>query len=155
MTDNQIKGMKLAGMTAVISGFSVFLNGLVVKGIDPLVHTTVKNTIVGVLILMVLLVTGEGGQMRRLKGKERMKLVLIALVGGSISFALFFMGLKEIGGVQGAMIHKTLIFWVALAAVPLLGEKISGKMTSEFRFQPSFSRSLCYGFDFWEQTTKN
>ena len=129
MTDRQVNGLMLAGMTALISGVAVFANSLVVRGIDPLVHTTVKNTMVGVMILMLLVVTGQGRQMRQLRAKERGKLLLIGLVGGSIAFALFFTGLKQIGAVPGAMIHKTLIFWVALAAVPLLGEKVSFKMT--------------------------
>jgi drug/metabolite transporter (DMT)-like permease len=52
----------------------------------------------------------------------------VGVIGGSIPFALFFTGLKEIGGLQGALIHKTLVLWVALLAAPLLKEKISGKI---------------------------
>jgi drug/metabolite transporter (DMT)-like permease len=129
MTNNQFQGLKWATLTMVISGFSVFFNSLVVKGIDPLVHTTVKNSMVGMMILFLLVITGEGKKMRQLKGKDRLKLMLIGIVGGSVAFYLFFAGLKMIGGVQGSMIHKTLIFWVAIAAVPLLGEKMSMKMT--------------------------
>jgi drug/metabolite transporter (DMT)-like permease len=129
MNDIQAKGLGLALVTALISGVSVFANGLVVTGIDPLVHTTVKNSIVGLMILVVLIITGEGRMMWQLRGKDRLKLFTIGFIGGSIPFVLFFTGLAQIGGVHGALIHKTLIFWVALMAIPLLGERMNAKMS--------------------------
>jgi drug/metabolite transporter (DMT)-like permease len=128
MTAQQEKGLLLAMGTAVISGVAVFANGLVVKGIDPLVHTTVKNVMVGIIVVGLLLGTGRWRETRRLSRKQGLRLGLIALVGGSISFALFFAGLKIIGAASGALIHKTLVIWVALLAVPLLKEKVSLKM---------------------------
>ena len=128
MTNRHARGLMWAVVTALISGVAVFANGLVVKGIDPLVHTTVKNAMVGLMIVGVLIATAEWKRLRGLDRKQWLKLMAIAVVGGSVSFALFFTGLKMIGGAQGAMIHKTLIVWVALLAVPLLGEKVSAKM---------------------------
>jgi drug/metabolite transporter (DMT)-like permease len=127
MTDRQIKGLKWAMATALISGVAVFANSLVVKEIDPLVHTTVKNGLVGLMILILMLVTSQWKSFQGLSRNSWVKLMTIAVVGGSVSFALFFTGLKMIGGPQGAMIHKTLVVWVVLLAVPLLGEKMSWK----------------------------
>ena len=128
MTNNQVKGLLWASLTTLISGVAVFANSLVVKGIDPMVYTTVKNGFVGIIMVLILVYGGEWKTVRKLKKQQVVKLLLIALVGGSLSFALFFTGLKMIGGAQGAIIHKTLIFWIALMAVPLLKEKISLKM---------------------------
>jgi drug/metabolite transporter (DMT)-like permease len=50
---------------------------------------------------------------------------VVGLVGGAIPFVLFFEGLARASSGQAAFIHKTLVVWVALLAVPLLGEKLS------------------------------
>jgi drug/metabolite transporter (DMT)-like permease len=128
MTAQQSQGIKLAMLTALISGFSVFANSLAVKGIDPIVHTTVKNGFAGALVVMVLLASGGLKDIKSLTRKQVGLLLGIALIGGSLAFGLFFTGLKMIGAAQGALIHKTLIFWVVLMAVPLLKEKVSIKM---------------------------
>jgi len=54
-------------------------------------------------------------------------LLAIGVIGGSLPFYLFFQGLTLTNAVTGALIHKTLIFWVALWALPFLKEKISLK----------------------------
>jgi drug/metabolite transporter (DMT)-like permease len=128
MTTQQVQGVKLALMTATISGFSVFFNSLAVKGIDPIVHTTIKNGFAGLLVVMVLASSGQWKQIKHLSRKQAGWLLIIALIGGSLAFGLFFTGLKMIGAAQGALIHKTLILWVAMMAVPLLKEKLSWKM---------------------------
>jgi drug/metabolite transporter (DMT)-like permease len=48
----------------------------------------------------------------------------VALIGGSIPFVLFFSGLALATAPTAAFIHKTLFVWVALLAVPLLGERL-------------------------------
>jgi drug/metabolite transporter (DMT)-like permease len=52
-------------------------------------------------------------------------LLLIGVIGGSLPFYLFFKGLSITPAVSGAIIHKTLIFWVALWAIPFLHEKLT------------------------------
>ena len=110
---------------AVISGVAVFVNGLVVKGIDPLVHTTIKNAMVGLMILGVVMLTRNRQAVGKLGRKQWLKLVGIAVIGGSLAFALFFTGLKQIGATEGQILNKTMVIWVALMAAPLLGEKLS------------------------------
>jgi drug/metabolite transporter (DMT)-like permease len=48
----------------------------------------------------------------------------LACVGGSVPFVLFFEGLSRATATQAAFIHKTLVIWVALLAVPILSERI-------------------------------
>ena len=118
-------GVALATMTALISGVSVFANGLIVKEFpDPVVLTGARNAVVGAVLLTVLLATGGGREIRALSGRTAGALGLIAIVGGSVPFILFFTGLAEATGPGAAIVHKTLFVWVALLAVPFLGESL-------------------------------
>lgn len=128
MDGKQVKGIMWAVTAAVISGISVFANSLLVKGIDPLVYSTIKNGWVGLVLVIVLVSSYKLQVMGSLIKKHWLALGLIAIIGGSVSFWMFFAGIKIIGGGEGALIHKTLIFWVALMAGPVLKERLNGKM---------------------------
>ena len=124
------KGFKLALATAVFSGVAVFLNSLVVKAVgDALVFTTVKNLGVALIIGVVLGARSLNRQIdwKGIGKKDWIRLLMIGVIGGSLPFYLFFKGLMLTNPATGALIHKTLIFWVALWAVPALKEKISLK----------------------------
>lgn len=56
--------------------------------------------------------------------RNRAGLLAIALIGGSVPFVLFFSGLAIATAPTAAFIHKTLFIWVALMAVPFLGERL-------------------------------
>ncbi len=119
------KGFKLALITAGFSGVGVFLNSLTVKAVgDALVFTTIKN--LGVALILVGILLRSRIDWAEVKSQWR-RLVLIGIIGGSLPFYLFFQGLSLTNPATGALIHKTLIFWVALWAIPVLKEKISAK----------------------------
>ncbi len=126
-----IKGFKLALITAGFSGVAVFLNSLTVKAVgDALMFTTIKN--LGVAIILGIILLRQSAKGRREIDWQQVKanwgkLLLIGIIGGSLPFYLFFKGLMIMNPVTGALIHKTLIFWVALLALPMLKEKISLK----------------------------
>ena len=118
-------GIALATATALISGVSVFVNGLIVKEFaDPVVLTGARNALVGAALVAILLGTGGWAEFRGLSGRAAGALLAIAAVGGSIPFILFFTGLAEASGPGAAFIHKTLFIWVAVLAVPFLGETL-------------------------------
>ena len=118
-------GIALATMTALISGVSVFANGLIVKEFaDPVVLTGARNALVGAVLLAVLLASGGAREIRALDGRRAGTLLAIAVIGGSIPFILFFTGLAQASGPGAAFIHKTLFVWVAMLAVPFLGETL-------------------------------
>lgn len=121
-------GIKWAVVAALISGVAVFANALVVKGIDPIVHTTVKNTMVGLMVVGVMMMSRERKAILTLTKKQWLKLIGIAVIGGSVSFALFFTGLKQIGASEGQIVNKTLVIWVMLLSIPLLKEKVTKPM---------------------------
>jgi drug/metabolite transporter (DMT)-like permease len=126
MSSTLKKGIYFAFLTAFISGISNFVNKIAVDAIKPpLVFTAEKNALVGLLILGILTITWKWKKFRNLTGKQILYLVLIGIIGGSLPFYLFFTGLSQIPAINGAIINKTLVIWVAILAVPFLKEKIS------------------------------
>lgn len=125
-------GVMLAFATAIVSGVSVYVNGRAVKHFgDATVYTTAKNAVAGVLLLTLALVafappTHERSARRTRPDTQRQWLALlaVAVVGGSVPFVLFFEGLARAEATQAAFIHKTLVVWVAILAVPLLRERV-------------------------------
>ncbi|MGD9933218.1 MAG: DMT family transporter [Dehalococcoidia bacterium] len=118
-------GISLALTAALISGVSIFLNGHAVRHFDDsAVFTAAKNSLVGVVIVAALLRPATMQEARALPRATLLKLGTIAVVGGSIPFILFFEGLSQATAANAAFIQKTLFIWVALLAVPLLGERL-------------------------------
>ena len=125
-------GVGLAFATALVSGVAVYVNGHAVKHFDDAtVYTTAKNAVAGgLLLLLALVVTTPGGSRpgsARRKPATRgqwLALLGVAVVGGSVPVVLFFEGLARAEATQAAFIHKTLVVWVALLAVPLLRERL-------------------------------
>ena len=122
----------MAAATALISGVSVFVNGYGVRAwteiSDPTTYTTLKNTGAALILLAVMVigtrVRGAGDFEGSRFGKNRVGLILIAVVGGSIPFVLFFEGLARATSGDAAFIHKTLVVWVAILAVTILRERV-------------------------------
>ena len=118
-------GVLLAVATALISGVSIFVNALAVKQLpDPAVYTTLKNLVAGIVLVALAAATIRPTQVRALPAASWGKLALIGLIGGSVPFLLFFGGLAQASAPSAAFIHKTLFIWVALLAVPFLGERL-------------------------------
>lgn len=121
-------GIALALVTAVVSGVSIYVNGHAVRHFgDAAVYTTAKNAVAGLLLLAGL---GVGRSARRRGGLRPPagaatwpKLLVVAVIGGSVPFVLFFEGLARAEATQASFIQKTLVVWVALLAVPLLRER--------------------------------
>lgn len=127
MSSNKIiTGIYLAIGTALISGFSNFINKLAVASIKPpLVFTAEKNALVGLLIVGILITTYKWKKLYSLSKKEITYLLLIGVIGGSIPFYLFFTGLSQIPAINAVIINKTMFIWVAILAIPFLKERIS------------------------------
>jgi drug/metabolite transporter (DMT)-like permease len=123
-------GLALAFSTALLSGVAVFANGYGVTafGSGGGVYTTAKN-LVAAIVLLVLAAgatvsrSDEGFTPPRTR-TQWVGLVLIAVIGGSVPFLLFFEGLARASSLQAAFLHKTLLIWVALLAWALLRERI-------------------------------
>ena len=126
-----MRGLLLALGAALISGLAVFVNSYGVKEFaDATVYTTAKNCVAAlVLIAMCLLLVRRRDPAAVAVPHKRshlLALAAIAIVGGSVPFVLFFEGLAHAtsGPVQAQFINKTLVIWVALFAVSVLGERL-------------------------------
>ena len=128
MINESRKGVYLAALAALVSGVSIFINKFAVDSIKPpLLFISVKNVGVGLLVLAIIIVAGKWRGVRNLKRLDYVYLLLIAVIGGSLPFYLFFTGLSHIPAINGAIIQKTLVLWVAVLALPFLKEKLSKK----------------------------
>src|SRR3989338_9195443 len=94
-----IKGVFLALLTAIISGVAIFYSKISVAKIDPLVLTTSRNLFVGILFILLFSLKHKWGEVKKLSRRELAILSLICLIGGWLSFYLFFTGLSLTGAI--------------------------------------------------------
>ncbi len=128
-------GIVLAAVTAVVSGCAVYVNGFGVRswvdaGVSTTAYTAAKNLVAASALLglaMLAVRRRSGGGRPSIPPRSTwLRLAVIGLIGGAVPFVLFFEGLAVASSGQAALLHKTLLIWVALLAVPLLGERING-----------------------------
>ena len=132
---HRVSGLAFAGVTALVSGVSVFVNSYGVHHVSqPAVYTTGKNLVAALVLGTIVLVRSAGrvgaspvalpppaaGRLGRLLG-----LGYVGVVGGGLAFVLFFTGLAQSSAEPAAFLHDTQVVWVAVLALPLLGERVS------------------------------
>jgi drug/metabolite transporter (DMT)-like permease len=132
-TMDRRRGMSLALAAAAVSGVAVFVNSYGVRAVpDATVYTMAKNLVAAAVLVALTSVVALARPQparrpvdrQRLDRRHLTGLAAIAVIGGSVPFVLFFEGLARLSANQAAFIQKTLIIWVALLAVPLLGERL-------------------------------
>jgi drug/metabolite transporter (DMT)-like permease len=128
MNVRSASGATLAFGAATISGVAIFVNGYGVHAVpDATVYTAAKNLVAAlVLTLVAASVAGRraSGVVLPRTAKHAAGLAAVAVLGGSVPFVLFFEGLARASSTHAAFLQKTLVFWVVLLAVPLLGERL-------------------------------
>lgn len=125
----QRAGIGLALVTAVISGFAVYLNGIAVKlAPGPVSYTTAKNLVAAGIVAAVLLGTSARSEalpsLRALRPWQWLALGYVGIVSGGVAFALFFSGLAQASSTDAAFVQKSLVVWVAVLAIPFLHERL-------------------------------
>jgi drug/metabolite transporter (DMT)-like permease len=127
-TPDRATGIALAVGAAVVSGFAVFVNSYGVRAVpDATIYTTAKNLIAAIVLSSVAALAARprtDTARPRLRPRQLAGLAAVAVVGGSLAFILFFEGLAQATSTQAAFLHKTLVIWVAVLAVALLGERL-------------------------------
>ncbi|NYZ74206.1 DMT family transporter, partial [Candidatus Micrarchaeota archaeon] len=111
-----------AFITALISGFSVFMNGIAVKLADPSVYTLAKG--IGALLFLVAAAFAlkESRHFSGLSRKQWAMLGLIGIVGGSLPFLMFFWGLSMGGAAISSFIYRSLFIFAAVFGYLVLKE---------------------------------
>jgi len=142
----------VAGITALISGLSVFVNSYGVHSLaSPAVYTTAKNLVATAVLATGAMVAWGVGRRRPGSAADRfvtaargdqsgpttphawrtwgparwLGLAYVGVVGGGIAFVLFFDGLADTTATPAAFWRDTLVLWVALLAIPLLRERLT------------------------------
>lgn len=123
-------GCTAAVLAAAVSGFAVFVNGYGVRLFaDATLYTTLKNAVVGLLVVAPLaLLPGVRRELGRLRLAQWAGLAVLALVGGSVPYVLFFEGLRQTTPATGAVLNHLQFAVVAVLAVPLLRERVTHAM---------------------------
>lgn len=149
-----VRGVYVAGVTAAISGVSVFVNSYGVRAVSsPAVYTTAKNLVAAMVLTVAMLAawtarSRRAGSMRAnfatpretanphepgaaatatrsLAGVGRWRgLAYVGVIGGGLAFVLFFNGLAQSEPASAAFWRDTLVIWVAVLAVPILRERV-------------------------------
>src|SRR5512132_2495244 len=97
MSSTQATGIALAFVAALISGVAIFVNGRGVKHFgDATVYTTAKNAVAGLLLLALAAgIRTPAGMRASLAPRRWLAYLVVAVVGGSVPFVLFFEGLAR------------------------------------------------------------
>jgi drug/metabolite transporter (DMT)-like permease len=118
-------GIVLAIGAALISGLAIYLNAFAVRQLpDAAVYTTLKNAVAAVVLIAVVVGLGGVRDVRAIDRKHWPAVLVVGVIGGSVPFVLFFTGLAQASAPSAAFIQKTLFLWVAMLAVPFLGERL-------------------------------
>ncbi|HEV8282059.1 MAG TPA: DMT family transporter [Candidatus Limnocylindrales bacterium] len=118
-------GVALAVGAALISGVAIYLNAFAVKQLpDTALYTTLKNGVAASILLAAALTLGGLREARTLTRRQWLPILAVGVVGGSLPFIMFFTGLAQASAPSAAFVQKTLFVWVALLAVPFLGERL-------------------------------
>jgi drug/metabolite transporter (DMT)-like permease len=118
-------GIVLAVAAALISGLAIYLNAFAVKQLpDAAVFTTLKNAVAAIVLIAIALGLGAARDVRSIDRRRWPLVLAVGVIGGSVPFILFFSGLAQASAPSAAFIQKTLFVWVAILAVPFLGERL-------------------------------
>jgi drug/metabolite transporter (DMT)-like permease len=118
-------GVTLAFGAALISGLAIYLNSFAVKQLpDAAVYTTLKNGVAAIILITAAVGLGAARDVRAIERRRWPAVLAVGVIGGSVPFILFFSGLAQASAPSAAFIQKTLFLWVALLAVPFLGERL-------------------------------
>lgn len=119
------KGRLLVLGTAIISGFSIFINKFGVSVANPYGVTFLKSATVAVLLCVAIFSMKDFQLLKSLKKKQWRFLIIVGIIGGGVPFLLFFKGLSMTSAASAAFIHKTMLIWIFILAAFFLKEKIS------------------------------
>jgi drug/metabolite transporter (DMT)-like permease len=123
MGNQNEKGIMLALSAALVSGFSVFMNGIAVSTADPSAYTTLKGLLVLVFLAAGVMALKEVRSFQSLTRRQWAMLALIGLIGGSMPFLMFFWGLKLGGAAVSSFIYRSLFLFAGIFGYLLLKER--------------------------------
>jgi drug/metabolite transporter (DMT)-like permease len=120
------RGYVLAVVNMLISGAAIYVNSLGVKMFaDSTLYTALKNCFVGVVLLVPFALSARSrSRLARTTPPQLLLLLLVALIGGSLSYALYFRGLQLSTPVTASLVDHTQFLFVAVFAAIFLKERL-------------------------------
>ncbi|HVO37492.1 MAG TPA: DMT family transporter [Spirochaetia bacterium] len=121
------RGYVFAVLAMAASGVAIYVNSLGVRTFsDSTLYTALKNSVTGLALLVPFGWSSNArSSLKRLTARELLLLVLVAVIGGSLSYALYFRGLQLTTPVTASVIDHTQFLVVAGLAAVFLGERFS------------------------------
>ncbi len=110
----------------VVSGVAIFVNSLGVASVgDSTLYTALKNSVAGAALLVAFTLSPrDRAAMGSLAIRQWGLLFLVALVGGSLPYALYFRGLLLSTPVTASLVDHAQFVIVAVLAAVFLGERL-------------------------------
>lgn len=123
---NPSLGYLFAVLNAVVSGIAIYVNSLGVKLFsDSTLYTTLKNTVVGIALLVPVIALARcRAELRGLSIRRWGWLLALALIGGSVPYLLFFRGLQLTTPVTSSLLNHAQFLLVAVLALLFLRERV-------------------------------
>jgi len=130
LAGNALTGYILAGLNMVVSGIAIYVNSLGVRMFsDSTLYTAGKNLVAGATLAVVLAFSaGRRRSLGKLTRRGWMLLLFVALIGGSVPYALYFRGLELSTPVTASLIDHTQFLFVALFAAVFLQERLGASV---------------------------
>ncbi len=122
----EILGTIFAIIAALISGLSIPVNKIFLVDLDATVFTAIRSLIIGIIFFVIVYIQGKPKQ-KEFKKVPWKYLLIIAIIGGSFAFLMFFTGLNLTTAGRGAFLHKTLPLYVTIFAILFLKERVNQK----------------------------
>src|SRR5579863_10696506 len=119
-TRRPMSGLFVAGVTAAVSGFSIFINSYGVHTVaSPAVYTTAKNIVAAIVLFAAFTVArlvrgpessnalpnNDQSPARHQRLAEVLGFAYVGVIGGGLAFVLFFTGLERTTAVPAAFLH--------------------------------------------------
>ncbi len=118
------RGYALAAANMAVSGVAVFVNSVGVGLFDDsTLYTALKNLAAGLLLLIPLALSASARAGLSVEPARRLLLIVVAFIGGSVPYALYFRGLQLSTPVTAALIDHLQFLLVAVIAAAFLGER--------------------------------
>ncbi|MEM3555258.1 MAG: DMT family transporter [Candidatus Micrarchaeia archaeon] len=118
------RGFMLVLCTALISGFSIFINSFAIAKFDPFVLTGLRNMTVALLTLAFIHFTSK---LKRISKADWLKLAGWGALDGGVAFMLYFYGMKASNLILASILHKSIFIFASAIAFLVLKEKLSWK----------------------------
>lgn len=111
---------------AIISGFAIPINKLLIIDLSPTVFTATRAILIGIGFFIIVSFKNNFNY-KKFKRVPWKSLLAIGFIGGGLAFLFYFTGIKLTTSGRAAFLHKTLPIYTIILAFLFLKEKVVKK----------------------------